>query len=67
VETATFTIQVLDQSIPANHGKIIMKLTSAQTAVLSGKYVYDLQFTPAAGEPLTYMKGTLTVEPDVTR
>lgn len=66
-ESAVFSVAILDQTVPANLGKIVMSLTPVQTRALNGKYVYDLQLTPAAGTPLTYLKGTITIEPDVTR
>lgn len=44
-----------------------LSLTAAQTAAMSGRYVWDLQLTGPAGEILTVMNGKVTVTPEVTR
>lgn len=62
---ATFSCTITSGS----GGKVTMSLASSTTASLTpGNYVYDLVETnTAAGTVLTLMRGTVTVEHDVTR
>lgn len=57
---ATFTAAV---SSP----HVLLSLTNAQTRALSGKYVWDLQLTSAAGLIATILKGKVSVEAEVSR
>jgi hypothetical protein len=59
-----FTIMVPN---PAN-GKIIFRLTAAQTAALTpGIYVYDMETVDSAGSVERALQGRVVVSPQVTR
>ena len=60
---ATFSCNILD----SGQGKVAMSLDSATTAALTpGNYVYDLVETNGSNV-LTLMRGSVSVEHDVTR
>jgi hypothetical protein len=66
----TSTIATFSCSITSGSGgKVTMSLSAETTAAITpGNYVYDLVETnTAAGTSLTLMRGTVTVEHDVTR
>jgi len=66
----TSTIATFSCSITSGSGgKVTMSLSAETTAAIApGNYVYDLVETnTAAGTSLTLMRGTVTVEHDVTR
>lgn len=62
---ATFSCSITSES----GGIVTMSLPKETTATLTpGNYVYDLvEVNPVAGTEITLMRGTLTVERDVTR
>lgn len=51
----------------AASGVVGLSLTGAQTRTLVGKGVWDAQFTPTGGQPLTVVQGQVTCVQDVTR
>lgn len=48
-------------------GTVAVLLTAAQTAALSGQYVYDLFVVSGGGVATKLFEGTITVDPAVTR
>lgn len=50
-----------------NTGQFSLQVDSADTNITPDLYVYDLEFTSPSGIPETKMRGTFTVEPQVTR
>lgn len=44
-----------------------LSLTAAQTASLTGNYVWDLQLTAPAGGIITILRGKVIVTPEVSR
>jgi hypothetical protein len=46
---------------------VFLSLTHTQTALLSGRYVWDLQLTSAGGAVTTILEGNVIVTSEVTR
>lgn len=46
---------------------LTMSLSSAQTSVMNGDYIYDLQLTSPSGKKRTYVTGDVIVDREVTR
>ena len=64
--TAYTTINATNNS--PTSGIIVMSLTATQTAALkSGRNVYDLQITAAAGTVTRVIEGVITLRPEVTK
>jgi hypothetical protein len=65
---ATFTTEVLDQTVPETKGGVHLFLPAAQSAGLSAATaVWDVQLTDKQGRVYTYLRGTVTITKDVTR
>lgn len=68
-ETATdFDIEIGDQEVVENRGKIILRLEDADSMELRpGRYVYDLEIESTAGNVIRVVEGIVTLSPNVTR
>lgn len=55
-------VNQIDESIPVETGKIFVKLTSAITNELIGKYWYSLQLFDSNNERKTFKSGYLTAD-----
>jgi hypothetical protein len=47
-------------------GTITLTIADADTTLLTGAYVYDLELVSGAGVVTRLLKGTITVDPEVT-
>jgi hypothetical protein len=52
--------------VDATNGKCTISLSTAETAITVGSYVYDIQIKSASGTILTIVTGTITILSDVT-
>jgi hypothetical protein len=50
----------------AENGVITLSLTAAQTKLLSGDYLYDLEIQSAGGAISRLLNGTITIDKEVT-
>lgn len=59
----------VEATVTINQGGtgLVVSLTSAQTELMSGDFIYDLQLTNPAGKKRTYLTGDVTVSREVTR
>lgn len=75
---AAFSFTILDQSIPANLGKVIAYIPAATTALIPVKssvegvrpsvnFLYDISYGPTGGNKYRLLQGTATVSAEVTR
>jgi hypothetical protein len=69
---ATFDVVLDDQTQPDTVGGVFVRLEDAVTATLpvtddKNRWVWDLEMIDLAGKPATYLQGSVTVKPDVTR
>jgi hypothetical protein len=65
-KASTSSVAVTVDTAGAATGELILRLTAAVTAALSGAYQWDLQQTQG-GTVRTIIEGTWTFGPDVTR
>lgn len=75
--TQTIGVSILDQSIPANVGKFVMSISSANTALIPVSTAVDYQNTPTmftwdielnTGSTVRrLMQGSVYVSPEVTK
>lgn len=65
-DDTVFTAFTVDDTGQAT-GVVVMSLAKTVVATLSGVYVWDMQYTDPGGLVTTILKGTFTVDPDVTR
>ena len=64
VNATTILVEVLD----APTGNIKLSLTDAQTtALIGGKYLYDVEMTDTEGIKERIIQGVITVRPEVTK
>ncbi len=62
----TLTTENGGLTITGAEGKIVMLITAAQTALMDGSYVYDLELVNGA-EVNRILQGTMTVDLQVTK
>lgn len=60
------TIEASFTVTPVDSKEISISLTAAQTAALTGRYVYDLEGTTPAGTVVTVLAGALTLRCEVS-
>jgi len=64
VNATTILVEVLD----ASTGNIKLSLTDTQTtALIGGKYLYDVEMTDTEGIKERIIQGVITVRPEVTK
>lgn len=54
-------------SISTVNSLVSVKLKAANTAALTGSYVYDIYIYDPSGEPQRIVEGCVTIRPEVTR
>ncbi|HEY8059040.1 MAG TPA: hypothetical protein VID94_09820 [Acidimicrobiales bacterium] len=60
------TIEASFTFTPVDSKELTISLTSAQTAAMTGRYVYDIEGTLPAGDVVTVLAGTLTIRCEVS-
>jgi hypothetical protein len=59
-----FTASIYD----AANGKVRLQLNTAQsTAIIPGRYLYDVEITNSVGEKTRVIEGIVTVSPEITK
>lgn len=62
----TFEVAI-DVNQLTNPGRIYVSMTAAETALLTGGGIWDLQLIDDHGTVFTYLKGKVSITKDVTR
>ena len=73
-----FTFTILNQAVPANVGKVQVKMSNAVTSAIPvnrnttyaktpTKYAYDIERSESGGLKERWLEGVATVSPEVTR